>query len=63
MARNTYEISRIADGQNYQQTLETRAFKGVTSIDINLNFTNTSFEVVKLRIASDDQTIVWFDET
>lgn len=63
MANNTYNISRVADGSSFQYNFEPRAFKGVVDITINFSFTTTTYEVVKLRVATSNGNEVWFEKS
>lgn len=61
MDRNTYNITRVVDGNNFQYSFEPRAFKGTTDIILNFNFTPTTFELVKLKIAVEGQEPKWYE--
>ena len=61
MARNVYNISRVADGVNFQYSYPVKAFKGVVDIELNFDFTPTAYEVVKLKIAASHEPEKWFE--
>lgn len=61
MDRNTYNITRVVDGNNFQYSFTPRAFKGTTDITLNFNFTPTTFELVKLKIAVEGQEPKWYE--
>lgn len=59
LARNIYNIERIADGVAGSQVLDTRTFKGAIDITFNFNFPVAINEAIKLKVTHDGKTLLF----